>query len=136
MKGLTAFVFAVALMAAAPVVAAPAPVVFFDIAGPDLKTQAAFYEAVFDWKAGPSGSVTVPVASPLPGNLRQDPAAKGLYIGVEDITATLAKITAHGGKVVAPRFEVKGVVILGLFSDPAGNVMGLVEIAGGKPKIP
>lgn len=34
-----------------------------------------------------------------------------------------------------PRFEVKGVVILGLFTDPAGNGMGLVEMTGGKPKI-
>jgi predicted enzyme related to lactoylglutathione lyase len=37
---------------------------------------------------------------------------------------------------VAPRFEVPGVVVLGLFTDPAGNSMGLVEMQDGKPKIP
>lgn len=127
---------AAALLAATSASAAPAPIVFFDVAGPDLKSQAAFYEAVFDWRAGPGGSVSVPVASPLPGNLRQDPPERGLYLGVEDVTATLARIVAHGGKVIAPRFEVKGVAVIGLFADPAGNRMGLVEMAGGKAKIP
>jgi hypothetical protein len=31
---------------------------------------------------------------------------------------------------------VKGVVIIGLFTDPAGNSMGLVEMKDGKLKIP
>lgn len=136
MKALAMGLAAAVLVVAAPALAAPAPIVFFDIAGPDLKTQSAFYEAVFDWKAGATGAVSVPVVSPLPGNLRQDPADRGIYIGVDDVTATLAKITAHGGKVIAPRFEVKGVVVLGLFADPAGNHLGLVEMAGGKAKIP
>jgi predicted enzyme related to lactoylglutathione lyase len=43
---------------------------------------------------------------------------------------------AHGGAVVYPRFEVPGVVVLGLFSDPAGNRMGLVEMADGKALVP
>jgi hypothetical protein len=38
--------------------------------------------------------------------------------------------------VVAPRFAAPGVVILGLFTDPAGNRMGLVEIADGRAVIP
>jgi hypothetical protein len=31
---------------------------------------------------------------------------------------------------------VPGVVILALFTDPAGNRMGLVELADGKPIVP
>ena len=58
-------------------------------------------------------------------------------IGVPDITASLAKVTANGGKIHAPRFEVKGVVVLGLFFDPAGNRMGLVEMGpDGRNKVP
>ena len=114
----------------------PAPIVFFDIAGPDLAKQAAFYRTVFDWDVAPDGRFTAPTAAPLPGTLRADPAEKVLYLGVDDVTATLAKIEANGGKTVAPRFEVKGVVVLGLFTDPAGNRLGLVEMAAGKPKIP
>ena len=117
--------------------ATPAPIVFFDIAGPDLARQSAFYRDVFGWESGPGGTLSVPVTgTTLSGALRQDPAAKVIYLGVDDVTASLARVTAHGGQVVQPRFEVKGVVILGLFTDPAGNPMGLVEMQGGRPKIP
>ena len=114
----------------------PAPIVFFDIAGPDLAKQAAFYKTVFGWDVAPDGRFTAVTASPLPGTLRADPADKVIYLGVDDVTAALAKVTANGGSVVVPRFEVKGVVILGLFKDPAGNTMGVVELKDGKPKIP
>ena len=69
---------------------APAPIVFFDVAGPE--------------------------------------AAK--------LAAKLAEVAANGGTIDAPRFEVPGVVVLGLFRDPAGNPMGLVETVDGKAKIP
>lgn len=114
----------------------PAPIVFFDIAGPDQAKQAAFYKEVFGWDIAPDGRFTVVTGSPLPGTLRADPADKVIYLGVDDVTAALAKVTANGGSVVVPRFEVKGVVILGLFKDPAGNTMGVVELKDGKPKIP
>ena len=40
------------------------------------------------------------------------------------------------GTVDAPGFEVPGVTVLGLFRDPAGNPMGLVEMDGDSPRIP
>ncbi|MEO8314594.1 MAG: VOC family protein [Pseudomonadota bacterium] len=125
------------------------PIVFFDIAGPDVPALADFYAAVFGWKIAPGPFPTtrsisgVPVNSPLAGTIRQDPNDGGpqsmrsvIYAGVEDVTATLAKIAAHGGAIHAPRFEVPGVVVLGMFKDPAGNPMGLVEMQDGKAKIP
>ena len=137
-------------LAAAPAIAAPAkaaskpaPIVFFDIAAPDLASQAAFYKAVFGWEANPAGGLTVPVTSPLPGNLRVEPPTQGpttervLYVGVPDINAALAKVTANGGSVVFGRTVAPGVVVLALFKDPAGNRMGLVELdAAGKPIVP
>ncbi len=126
-----------------------APIVFFDLPCIDLDKQAAFYETVFGWRITPGpfpqtrSIQPFPVRSPLPGTLRQDPmdgSAQSMpaliYLGVEDVTATLASIEANGGAVHAPRFEVPGVVVLGLFKDPAGNPMGLVEMDGGKPKVP
>jgi uncharacterized protein len=114
-----------------------APIVFFDLAGPDAGALTAFYRDVFDWEAGPTGAVAVGTTQPLNGTFRQDPAEKMLYLGVPDVTAALEAVVAHGGKVHAPRFEVKGVVVLGLFFDPAGNRMGLVEVdADGKAIIP
>ncbi len=70
------------------------------------------------------------------GNIRQDPAEKVLYLGVDDITAKLSQVVANGGEVDQARFEVPGVVVLGLFKDPAGNLMGLVEMENGAAKIP
>lgn len=126
-------------LASSPAHGAPmsAPIVFFDIAGPDGASQTAFYRDVFGWTAGPGGVLSVPTTgAALSGALRQDPAGKVIYLGVDDVTAALAKVVAHGGKVVQPRFEVKGVVVLGLFTDPAGNGMGLVEMKDGKPVVP
>ena len=71
-----------------------------------------------------------------PARCVRTPADKIIYLGVEDVAASLSEVAKHGGEVVRPRFEVKGVVILGLFTDPAGNSMGLVEIRNGKPIIP
>jgi predicted enzyme related to lactoylglutathione lyase len=119
----------------------PAPIVFFDIAGPDLQKQKAFYETVFGWTVSAEGHLNTPVAAPLPGVLRVEAETgfqpeRVLYLGVDDITATLDQITANGGGVVFPRMVVPGVVILALFTDPAGNRMGLVELADGKPIVP
>lgn len=118
-----------------------APIVFFDIAGPDMAVQSEFYSEIFDWEIGPDGRVNAPVhsvnaAGTVSGLMRGDPAEKVIYFGVEDVAATLEKIAAKGGSVAAPRFEVPGVVVLGLFMDPAGNRLGLVEMADGAVVIP
>ncbi len=111
----------------------PAQIVYFDIAGPGSTKLDSFYGSVFGWSSDAMGRVD---GVGLAGGLRQDPADKVLYLGVPDVTAALKAVEAAGGAIVAPRFEVKGVVVLGLFKDPAGNTMGLVELEDGKPKVP
>jgi predicted enzyme related to lactoylglutathione lyase len=118
------------------------PIVFIDIAGPDSNQLSEFYNDLFSWEIGPDGSFSVDVASSaqspstLLGSIRKDPQEKILYIGVDDVAATLAQIVEQGGEVDQQRFEVPGVVVLGLFRDPAGNRMGLVEMEDGKAKVP
>ena len=118
------------------------PIVFFDIAGPDSKVLGEFYSDLFSWDIAQDGNFSTTVASPtvapptLMGTIRQDPAEKVFYIGVEDIAAKLAEIEKKGGEIDQSRFEIPGVVILGLFKDPAGNRVGLVEIENGVAKIP
>ncbi len=102
----------------------PAPIVFFDIAGPDGGQLKEFYSGVFGWDIDANFAITTPG---LTGTVRQDPAEKILYMGVPDIDAALQEIESAGGKTVLPRTVVPGVVIFALFSDPAGNRMGLVE---------
>lgn len=113
-----------------------APIVFFDIAGENSEAQSRFYREVFAWQIGDDQRFTVPVSSPIEATLRSDPAEKMLYLGVEDVSATLERVLELGGSIDTPRFEVPGVVVLGLFRDPAGNRMGLVEIADGQVRIP
>ena len=127
-------------LALAKEVSMPAPIVFFDIAGPDAAKLKDFYSKVFGWEIEANNNVTVPASGPSPaslnGTFRQDPPGNLLYFGVTDINATLEQIKANGGTIDAPRMPVPGVVILALFRDPAGNRMGLVEIENGKAKIP
>ncbi len=114
-----------------------APIVFFDIAGPDLAGQKAFYDAVLGIKTDAMGQFQAPAIGPsIPALLRTDPRETVVYFGVADINATMEKVVGGGGKVDAPRFVVPGVVILGLFLDPAGNRVGLVEMKDGKPVVP
>jgi len=114
----------------------PAPIVFFDVAGPDEPALRTFYETVFDWPCGKPGTFAPGNPSALDGSIRQDPAEKVLYIGVPDISDALAKVEQAGGKIDVPRFEAPGVAVIGLFLDPAGNRMGLIEMNGDSPVIP
>ena len=102
----------------------PAPIVFFDIAGPDAAKLKSFYAGVFGWSIDAANAIKT---GALVGTLRQDPAEKILYLGVPDINAALAQVKAAGGTIDVPRTVVPNVVIFALFKDPAGNRMGLVE---------
>lgn len=112
------------------------PIVFFDIAGPDDTILRDFYSSIFGWKPDLTGQFSVSVITPINGAIRKDPAEKRVYIGVSDVSAVLDHIERSGGTIDAARFEVAGVVVLGLFKDPAGNPMGLVEMDGDVPRIP
>jgi predicted enzyme related to lactoylglutathione lyase len=101
-----------------------APIVFFDIAGPDAGTLRAFYASNFGWSINDHLAIDT---GGLRGTLRQDPPEKIIYLGVPDIDAALAAIHASGGKTEMPRTVIPNVVTFALFSDPAGNRMGLVE---------
>ena len=112
------------------------PLVFLDIAGPDDTALHRFYSTVFEWEIDQQGKFAIDASGPIHCAIRKDPAEKRLYIGVPDVAAHLSLIEEAGGTIDAPRFEVPGVVILGLFSDPAGNPLGLIEMDGDRPRIP
>ena len=103
---------------------AAAPIVFFDIAGPDAAKLKSFYVSNFGWSIDGANGIKTPK---LAGTLRQDPPEKVIYIGVPDINASFKAITASGGSTVLPRTVVPSVATFALFKDPAGNRMGLVE---------
>jgi len=105
-----------------------APIVYFEIAGPDGPRLREFYSAVFGWSIDASSSIAAASTGGLKGGIRQDPPEKVIYMGVPDIMAALKQIEAAGGHTVLPRTVVPGVVTFALFTDPAGNRLGLAEL--------
>ena len=109
------------------------PVVHFEVVGKDAKKLQQFYGELFDWNmntdnpmdygivdnggAGINGGV---------GRSADGQAHVTWYVQVEDINACLEKAESLGGKTVLPRSEL-GMVTRGLFNDPEGNMIGLVE---------
>ena len=49
-----------------------------------------------------------------------------VYAGVPDIPAMLGRIESLGGKTLMPRSDM-GMVVIGLYQDLEGNIMGLIE---------
>ena len=50
-----------------------------------------------------------------------------VYVQVDDLESYLKKAESLGGKTVMPVTEIPGVVTLAMFSDPEGNVIGMVK---------
>jgi len=111
------------------------PVMWFEIRGADGDALRHFYGSLFDWSFdvdNPAryGLVHTGSTSGIPGGIgSQFPGARPwvtFYVETPDVTAALASAEALGGKVVVPR-TVRPDVTLGLFEDPEGHIVGLVE---------
>jgi predicted enzyme related to lactoylglutathione lyase len=49
-----------------------------------------------------------------------------VYAQVPSIDDVLSRVSENGGKTVMPRQDI-GPIIMALYEDPEGNLMGLVE---------
>ncbi len=49
------------------------------------------------------------------------------YVETPDVMASLKQAETLGGKVVMPRTALPGETTVGVFEDPEGHVVGLVE---------
>ena len=103
------------------------PIVYFEIAGPDSAGLRSFFKTVFGWEIDESSMISSSSTGGLSGGIREDPADKVFYMGVDDIDEALAKVEANGGSVVMDRTVVPDVVTFALFKDPAGNLLGIAE---------
>jgi uncharacterized protein len=107
-------------------------VCYLQIPADDSKRAAEFYAAVFGWDIDAhSPDFTVPGSPVLIGQWVEDrpPARDGgplLWIHVADMTATLERVSAHGGEVIASPVPDGPVRMLATILDPAGNPVGLV----------
>lgn len=109
-----------------------APIVYFEVAGPEAQPLKTFYSTVFAWDIDASATIAASSTGGVRGGIRQDPPEKLLYLGVPNIEQALKLVEAAGGKTLVRRTVVPGVVTFALFSDPAGNRMGLAEFGSYK----
>lgn len=118
---------------------AGSPVVWFDILGPQPEALIEFYVELFDWKIdrGQDGYGHVAAeADGIGGGIWS--AQRGMpdhailaYIASAKLEDSLRIIERAGGATVLPRARVGEDIEIALFRDPAGNLNGLVEGAGG-----
>jgi uncharacterized protein len=111
------------------------PVMWFEVLGHDGGKLQQFYGNLFGWtfadeNASGYGVVNTGGARGIMGGVGAVyPGTRSwvtFYTETPDVTASLAKAQALGGRIVMPRTELPG-VILGIFEDPEGHTLGLVE---------
>lgn len=105
-----------------------------ELATPDLEASAAFYREMFDWKVEPMEGMETPymvittAAGTSNGGMR--PAAETeptywlVYLGSDDIDATMTKATESGGTALLGPMDI-GVGKIGVVQDPQGAVFGV-----------
>lgn len=111
-------------------------IVHWELMGPDGSALNTFYHDLFGWKGeevpGFGGYTLISaddtgLAGAIGAGNEDMPTYQTMYVEVESIDEHLAKVEASGGKTVVPRTVIPGMVIFGMFHDPAGNLIGLVE---------
>jgi len=113
------------------------PVVWFEVMGKDAARLQRFYGELFGWKIDTSnpqyGLVEAIAGRGIPGGIgqlgEQAWPRQAFYVSTTDIPGSLARAAELGGKTLMPRTELPGGTVLGFFTDPAGNTVGLVEEA-------
>ncbi len=111
------------------------PVTWFEIMGPDAKAIQKFYRDTFGWTmTPPTGeemgfySMLTDHAPGIGGGLGQGgPARVTVYIEAADPQKLLDKAIANGATMLMPIMAVTPETTIGMFSDPAGNTVGLLK---------
>jgi uncharacterized glyoxalase superfamily protein PhnB len=117
------------------------PVMHFEIMGQDAPKLRNFYSNVFGWNVAapiPEYEIQYSLVDPVPGFQRGIGGGIGkapdgydghvtFYVVVDDIEAAFAKIEEHGGARMMGPDKVPNGPAIGLFRDPEGHTIGLVD---------
>jgi predicted enzyme related to lactoylglutathione lyase len=117
------------------------PVIHFEVVGKDAARLQRFYSELFDWTIDADNPMGYGMVS-REGNTDPDGIGIGggvgagpdgyeghatFYVGVPDVEAALAQAESLGGtRMMGPR-DVMDRVVVGLFADPEGHVVGVVS---------
>ncbi|MFL5758300.1 MAG: VOC family protein [Thermomicrobiales bacterium] len=111
------------------------PIVHFEILGPDGAHLNSFYHDLLGWEIDANnpynyGMIAAPEdKSGIGGGIFEAPGESPrvtVYASVPDLQASLDKAVSLGGTVVMEPTDL-GDVQLAQFTDPAGNLFGLVK---------
>src|SRR5258707_8386137 len=119
-----------------------APVVHFEIMGGQEVELETFYSELFGWNINSNNPLKYGIVDTggVPGGINGGVGAThdggkrvSIYARVSDLQATLDKAENLGGKTILAPTEVPGGPKLAMFTDPAGNVTGILEAWSGRP---
>ena len=105
--------------------------VWHDLNTKDVESSKRFYGEIFGWKFSASDNgpyVHISAGDEMIGGMRQigphepQPPSWLGYIGVDDVAATVGKITASGGKIYMPTTTMDKVGTFAVTADPTGGV--------------
>lgn len=110
-------------------------IVHIEFSAQELGSAGKFYGDLFGWKieqVPEMNYATFETKDGLGGGLNpvgeNYPAGTVLvYVGTDDIEASLEKAESLGGKSVTPKTEIPGMGWFALFTDPTGNLVGLFK---------
>jgi predicted enzyme related to lactoylglutathione lyase len=120
------------------------PVVHFEIAGKDGDKLQSYYSELFDWDIDANNEMKYGIVA-REGNTNADGIGIGggissgpegyeghvtFYVEVPDVEAALAKAESLGGTRMMGPDEVMPGLVIGLFTDPEGHVIGVMTGAG------
>jgi predicted enzyme related to lactoylglutathione lyase len=119
------------------------PVVHFEVVGQDGAKLVSFYSHLFGWNIDANNPLNYGIVQReenltadgvgIGGGVGQGPEGYPghvtFYVEVPDVEAALARAESLGGtRMMGPEEVMEGLVI-GLFNDPEGHTVGLVQSA-------
>ena len=116
------------------------PVVHFEIGGPDGPELQQYYRDLFDWDVQDQGEemgnygVVMWSEGGIGGGIMgtiegMPPNYVTFYIQVDDLQASLDKVSGLGGVAIMSPMEIApGVGSIAMFTDPAQNIIGLYSL--------
>jgi predicted enzyme related to lactoylglutathione lyase len=117
------------------------PVVHFEITGKDGKALSSYFSQLFDWEIDANnpmgygivdrkknlGADGIGIGGGIATGPEGYPGHVTFYVEVPDVEASLAKAEALGGtRTMGPEEVMEGLVV-GLFTDPEGHVIGVMH---------
>ena len=113
------------------------PVMWFEVMGKNGNALREFYGSLFQWTFKVSGPAQYGMADTgdvrgIPGGVGHAPAPATphgvtFYVETPDVAASLAQAEQLGGKTLMPVMKIDDATTIGLFTDPEGHVVGLIQ---------